>query len=197
MALGDTKLVFLSAVSKQPKYPIWESASSNSPQGNAQFMGKSLGSSRAFSDTAVLLWPQRMYVEPVLGGGPASLSISQDRRGHHLHWNFYIWGERLFWTKKTGHNLLLEQPMVWGSFVHGILQAKILAWVAIPFSRASSQPRDWTQVSHIACRFFTIWATILSEFRWPLKMYLAQIPIVTFPSSCFRIVLKDHCPLVA
>ena len=75
-------------------------------------MGKSLGSSRAFSDTAVLLWPQRMYVEPVLGGGPASLSISQDRRGHHLHWNFYIWGERLFWTKKTGHNLLLEQPMV-------------------------------------------------------------------------------------
>ena len=39
--------------------------------------------------------------------------------------------------------------------VHGILQARILKWVAIPFSRVSSQPRDQTQVSHIAGRFFT------------------------------------------
>ena len=43
--------------------------------------------------------------------------------------------------------------------VHGILQAKILEWVAFPFSRGSSQPRDWTQVSHIAGRFSTSWAT--------------------------------------
>ena len=41
-----------------------------------------------------------------------------------------------------------------GSSVHGILQARILEWVAIPFSR----PRDRTQVSHIAGRFFTIWS---------------------------------------
>ena len=34
--------------------------------------------------------------------------------------------------------------------VHGILQARILEWVVIPFSRGSSQPRDQTQVSHIA-----------------------------------------------
>ena len=39
--------------------------------------------------------------------------------------------------------------------VHGILQAGILEQVAIPFSRGSSQPRDETQVSHIADRFFT------------------------------------------
>ena len=39
------------------------------------------------------------------------------------------------------------------------LQIRILAWVAIPFSRRSSQPRDWTHVSHTAGRFFTIWAT--------------------------------------
>ena len=38
--------------------------------------------------------------------------------------------------------------------VHGILQARILEWVAFPFSRGSSQPRDRTQVSHIAGRFF-------------------------------------------
>ena len=41
----------------------------------------------------------------------------------------------------------------------GILQARIVEWVAIPSSRESSQPRDWTQVSLIAGRFFTIWAT--------------------------------------
>ena len=39
--------------------------------------------------------------------------------------------------------------------VHRILQARILEWVAIPFSRVSSQPRDQTQVSHIAGGFFT------------------------------------------
>ena len=38
--------------------------------------------------------------------------------------------------------------------VHGVLQARILKWVAIPYSRGSSQPRDGTQVSHIAGRFF-------------------------------------------
>ena len=38
--------------------------------------------------------------------------------------------------------------------VHGILQARILEWVAFPFSRGSSQPRDQTQVSPIAGRFF-------------------------------------------
>ena len=43
--------------------------------------------------------------------------------------------------------------------VHGILQARILEWVAVPFSRASSKPRDGTQVSHIAGGFLTSWAT--------------------------------------
>ena len=45
-----------------------------------------------------------------------------------------------------------------GSSVHGILQARTLEWVAIPFFRGSSQSRDWTQVSHIAGRFFLVWA---------------------------------------
>ena len=43
--------------------------------------------------------------------------------------------------------------------VHGILQARILEWVAVPFSKGSSQPSDQTQVSLIAGRFFTSWAT--------------------------------------
>ena len=50
------------------------------------------------------------------------------------------------------------------STVHGILQARILEWVAFPFSGGSSQLRDWTQVSHIAGRFFTSWATREAHF---------------------------------
>ena len=46
-----------------------------------------------------------------------------------------------------------------GSSAHGFLQARILELVAIPFSRGSSQPRDQIQVSCIAARCFTIWAT--------------------------------------
>ena len=46
-----------------------------------------------------------------------------------------------------------------GSPVPGILQARILEWVAIPFSRGSSWPRDWTCISWTAGRFFMIWAT--------------------------------------
>ena len=43
--------------------------------------------------------------------------------------------------------------------VHGILQARILGWVAFPFSRGSSQPRDQTQAFRTAGGFFTSWAT--------------------------------------
>ena len=46
-----------------------------------------------------------------------------------------------------------------GSSVHGILQARILEWVPIPFFQGSSQPRDWTQVSCTAGRFFAMWIT--------------------------------------
>ena len=46
-----------------------------------------------------------------------------------------------------------------GSSVHGILQARILEWVAISFSRGFSPPRDQTQVSCTAGRFFTIWTS--------------------------------------
>ena len=46
-----------------------------------------------------------------------------------------------------------------GSSLLGILQARILEWVTIPFSRGSSWPRNWTQVSCIAGWFSTLWAT--------------------------------------
>ena len=46
-----------------------------------------------------------------------------------------------------------------GSSLHGILQARVLEWVAISFSRGSSRPRDPTRVSRIAGRRFNLWAT--------------------------------------
>ena len=56
--------------------------------------------------------------------------------------------------------------------VHGILQARTLEWVAFPFSRESSQPRDWTQVSCIADRFFTSWATWeAQEYKWVAYLF--------------------------
>ena len=55
-----------------------------------------------------------------------------------------------------------------GSSVHGIFQARALEWVAISFSRGSSQPRDRTRVSHIAGRRFTVWATREAHFNFTL-----------------------------
>ena len=55
--------------------------------------------------------------------------------------------------KVAQSGLTLCNPMDYT--VHGILQARILEWVASPFSRGSSQPRGRTQVSHIAGGFFT------------------------------------------
>ena len=56
-------------------------------------------------------------------------------------------------VKVTQLCLTLCDPMDYT--VHGILQARILGWVAFPFSRGSSQPRDQTQVSQVAGGFFT------------------------------------------
>ena len=67
-----------------------------------------------------------------------------------------------------------------GSFVHGILQARILEWVAIPFSRGSSWCRDQTQAPCIAVRFLTIWAT-----SKPKNVLVAQsCPTLCDPMDC-------------
>ena len=50
-----------------------------------------------------------------------------------------------------------------GFSVHGILQARILEWIAISFSRGSSWPRDRTRISHISGRHFNLWATYFLE----------------------------------
>ena len=83
----------------------------------------------------------------------------------------------------------LFDPIDWdppSSSVHGILQARILEWVAIPFSRGSSQPRGRTWVSCIAGRHFILWATreacthslphpLLSP-RWACQKHMVRKP---------------------
>ena len=110
-------------------------------------------------------WEQRDYWStcPLLTGGPRNLQGEI--------WQFL----REPWkTKRHIYQVeidilliaqlcpILRRPMdcnPTGSSVHGILQARILEWGAIPFTRESSWPRDRTQVSCTAGRFFTIWAT--------------------------------------
>ena len=62
---------------------------------------------------------------------------------------------------------------------HGILQARILDWVVMPFSRVLSQPRDQAQVSHIAGRFFTIWASREAQVFICAKVGSQETPGVT------------------
>ena len=68
-------------------------------------------------------------------------------------------------TSPSWHIVLIAQPCLTlcnprncgppGSSIRGILQTRILEWVAFPFLRGSSRPRDWSQVSRILGRFFT------------------------------------------
>ena len=66
---------------------------------------------------------------------------------------------RLFATPWTVAYQALPSCSLSGSSIHGIFQARVLEWIAISFSRGSSRPRNRTQVSHIAGRSFTVWAT--------------------------------------
>ena len=82
---------------------------------------------------------------------------------------------------KVAHSCLsLCNPMDYT--VHEILQARIPDWVALPSSRGSSQPRDWTQVSHIAGGFFTNWA-----IRDALSLYTTLQP----NSKCYWLHLQN------
>ena len=88
-------------------------------------------------------------------------------------------------VKSTQLCLTLCDPM--DSTFHGILQAGILEWVAFPFSRVSSQPRDRTQVSCIAGGFFTSWATREAQ-------ELFCLPFFFFSSKMKICCPKARCP---
>ena len=82
----------------------------------------------------------------------------------HGRWKRWNWKWKRLKLKVTQSGPTLCYPMDYT--VHWILRARILEWVAFPFSRGSSQPRDRTQVSHIASGFFTSWATRESVMKF-------------------------------
>ena len=77
-----------------------------------------------------------------------------------------------------------------GSSVHGMFQARLLEWVALSFSRRSPRPRDWTRVSHIVGRRFTVWATREDGDLW-------QMPHKRFSNDCVLNVLSSSEPSVS
>ena len=81
-----------------------------------------------------------------------------------------------------------------GSSLHGILQAGVLEWVATSFSWGSSRPRDWTQVSHIAGRHLTIWATWETTWEGWNRFPKSQEPAApTWDARCFPIPFFLPC----
>ena len=83
-----------------------------------------------------------------------------------------------------------------GSSDHGIFQTRVLEWVAIAFSMGSSRPRDQTQVSCIACRCFTIWATgkpiALPKLLQSCSWFITHLYCLT-KSMTWIIYLQSHC----
>ena len=91
---------------------------------------------------------------------PLELIPQRVHVGSRHFYNF--WSEVKKWSEVAQLCLTLCNPIdcsLPGSSVHRISQARTLEWVAISFSRRSSRPRNWTLVSHIVDRCFTIWAT--------------------------------------
>ena len=79
-----------------------------------------------------------------------------------------------------------------GSTVHGILQARILAWVAISSSSGSSQPRDWTWVSRTAGGRFTVWATRETIWANQSEKYVKSTPELQFSTQPMIFLARSY-----
>ena len=85
---------------------------------------------------------------------------------HVRHLSFIMWEVKVLVAQSCLTLCDSMDSSLPGSSVHGILQARIREWVAMPSSRGSSHPRDQTQVAHIAGGFFTVWATREAQEYW-------------------------------
>ena len=123
----------------------------------------------------------------------------------HCRWILYCWAITPVQSEKWkwSHSIMSDslRPVDCsppGSSVHEILQARILDWVAISFSRGSSRPRDWTQVSLIAGRRFNLWATREALFFLPVFSPLSILSTYCNNNKslpvCHSIALKSFPP---
>ena len=88
--------------------------------------------------------------------GPLGMLVLDPRCSFSIVWDvpFLFQWDAAIPTESESRSVMSDSLLPHG-LVHGILQVIILEWVAFPFSRGSSQPKDQTQVSCIAGRFFT------------------------------------------
>ena len=98
-------------------------------------------------------------------------------------------GSPIRWVKKVKVKVApscptLHDPMDY--MVHRILRARILEWVAWPFSKGPSQPRDQTQVSHIAGGFFTSWT--IREALFTVYLWANESLLIKSWTACFQIL---------
>ena len=138
------------------------------------------------------------------------------RRGKGARMFFFLWGEA-HWQEKTQPELRLPmetktRKWKWKSLLCltlcdplGVLQARTLEWVVVPFSGESSQPRDWTQVSHIAGGFFTVWAAREPKNTWVGSLSLLQGIFLTqelnwgllhWKRILYRVITKTRVPSI-
>ena len=113
--------------------------------------------------------PSNHHLQPPaqsVGGRGGKRSLAGKKRIRLLRIHFVNYSSPvshpMMWSEVAQSCPTLCDPMdcsLSGSSVHGIFQARVLEWIAISFSRGSPRPRNWTRVSHIAGRRFTVWAT--------------------------------------
>ena len=108
-----------------------------------------------------------------------------------------------FFPTYSWKSVTQSSPFLWDSVEHSppdlcvrrILQARLLEWVVIPFSRGSFQLRDWIRASCTAGRFFTIWATNAGDTGDPVCSYLSSCELsLQFFEICIFFIFTD--PLV-
>ena len=133
-----------------------------------------------------------------------SIHKQENRPNSTQNWELsdsIVWQRLLCCTELLSHVQLFANPWtvaLQAPLTVGIAQARILHWVAMPSCRGSSQPRDWTQVSCIAGRFFTSWATKEDQQRLlVLTKYPQQICSVgdqyNYGYKWILIILGDIC----
>ena len=131
---------------------------------------------RSIENVLNTLMPGGKHRHSLLQGSLGNSSVQCTRKDHFLiSWlskSYQLWLCMLCSVAQSCPTLC--NPMNCsppGSSVREVLQARILEWVTMPSSRGSSHPRDWTQVSHIAGRFFTIWTTREAQEYRSLTMH--------------------------
>ena len=112
------------------------------------------------------VWTKLLYFQKLIKSDNTKYLARVRNKGSFYSMLVGVWKVKV---KSLSHVRLCCDPLdcgLSGSSVHGMFQARVLEWVVISFSRGSSWLRDWTLVSHIVGRCFTIWATRKALICW-------------------------------